>query len=265
MIEPVGDSRPCYDILAQLANRLGYGHLYPQGSDAVLEQVMKGTGYTVDDLKQAPKHTVHGKKEPMVYRKWEKGLLRKDGKLGFETPSGKFEIKSTVLEEFGYEGLPKYEESIETPISNPRMLNRYPLILGTGPFKPDMKSCLRAIPDFIKRYPYPMVQMNPEDAEKRKIKTEDPVVIKTARGQVMMRAFVTEDIMAGFVYAPAGGGGPQGTDEWKKANVNILTDLEQFDPISGFPVYKTLLCQVKKKKRQRRGIAVQDPSLGCVG
>ena len=81
----------------------------------------------------------------------------------------------------------------------------------------------------------------------------------------MMRAHVTEDIMEGFVYAPVGGGGPQGTDEWKKANVNILTDMDQFDPISGFPVYKTLLCQVKKKKRQRRGIAVQDPSLGCVG
>ncbi len=84
----------------------------------------------------------------MVYRKWEKGLLREDGQPGFETPSGKFEIKSTVLEKFGYNGLPKYEESVETPVSNPRMLKRYPLILGTGPFKLDMKSCLRAIPAF---------------------------------------------------------------------------------------------------------------------
>jgi hypothetical protein len=40
------------------------------------------------------------------------------------------------------------------------MLNRFPLILGTGPFKPDMKSCLRAIPDFIERYPAPVAQMN---------------------------------------------------------------------------------------------------------
>ncbi|SDT83988.1 molybdopterin-containing oxidoreductase family protein [Desulfobacula phenolica] len=265
IIEPVGQSRSCYDILAELANRLEYGHLYPQDSKTLIEQIVKGTGHTMEDLEQAPKNTVRGKTQPMVYRKWEKGLLRKDGKPGFETPSGKFEIKSTILEQFGYNGLPKYEESIETPVSNPRMLKRYPLILGTGPFKPDMKSCLRAIPDFMEKYPYPMVQMNPEDAAARNIKTKDPVVIKTARGSVMMRAYLTEDIMEGFVYAPVGGGGPQGTDEWKKANVNILTDLEQFDPISGFPVYKTLLCQVKKKKRQRRGIAVQDPSLGCVG
>mgnify|MGYP001549953716 FL=1 len=164
----------------------------------------------------------------------------------------------------GYEGLPKYEESYETPVSQPRMVNRFPLILGTGPFKPDMKSCLRAVPDFIKKYPHPMVQMNPKDAADRKIEPGDPVVVKTARGFVEMRADITEDIMEGFVYAPVGGGGPQGTDSWRKANVNVLTDLDQFDPISGFPVYKTLMCQVKKKKR-RRTVVVQDPSLGCVG
>jgi len=28
--------------------------------------------------------------------------------------------------------------------------------------------------------------------------------------------------------------------------VNELTDLQQFDPISGFPVYKCLLCNVEK-------------------
>ena len=264
MIEPVGDSKPCYTILTELARRLGYGDRFPVTEKELLDKVLSGTGITRKDLEQAPELTVRGKAEPMAYRKWETGLLRKDGQPGFETPSGKFEIKSPLLEQMGYEGLPKYEESFETPMSQPRMLNRFPLILGTGPFKPDMKSCLRAVPDFIEKYPHPAVQMNPRDARERKIEPGDPVVIKTARGNVEMRADITEDIMEGFVYAPVGGGGPQGTDTWRKANVNVLTDLEQFDPISGFPVYKTLLCQVKKKRR-RRTIVVQDPSLGCVG
>ena len=156
---------------------------------------------------------------------------------------------------------------METHVSNPKLAKRYPhlLILGTGPFKPDMKSCLRAIPAFQERYPYPAVEINETDAEKRRIKTGDRVVIKTARGSVQMRAFVTDRIMPGFVYAPVGGGGPQGTPEWQQANVNVLADMDQFDEISGFPVYKTLLCDVKKKKRARRGIAVQDPTLGCGG
>ena len=263
MIEPVGDSKPCFTILTELAQRLGYGDSFPATERDLLDIVLKGTGITRADLEQAPRLTVGKNSTPMVYRKWETGLLRKDGRPGFDTPSGKFEIKSTILEDMGYDGLPKYEESYETPLSQPKMVNRFPLILGTGPFKPDMKSCLRAVPDFIEKYPHPMVQMNPKDAKDRNIETGDPVVVKTARGFIEMRADVSENIMEGFVYASVGGGGPQGTDTWRKANVNALTDLEQFDPISGFPVYKTLMCQVKKKRR-RRTIVVQDPSLGCV-
>ena len=264
MIDPVGESKSCFSILIGLAHKLGYKDKFPENEMELLDWSLSGTGITRNDLEQAPRHTVRLDPEPMTYRKWETGHLRKDGRPGFETPSGKFEINSTQLKEMGYEGLPKYEESYETPISQAKLTNRYPLILGTGPFKPDMKSCLRAVPDFMEKYPHPTVQMNPKDAEARKIISGDPVVVKTARGNVEMRALVTEDIMRGYVYAPVGGGGPQGTETWRKANVNVLTDLEQFDPISGFPVYKTLLCQVKKKRR-RRTIVVQDPTLGCVG
>lgn len=265
MIEPVGEARPNYHILAELAKRLGYGHLYPQKQEELLEYILSNSGFTVEELMQADKHVLNIGKEKMAYRKWEKGLLRGDGKPGFETPSGKFEIKSTVLEKHGYEGLPKYEESNETAISNPKLYKRYPLILGTGPFKPDMKSCLRAIPSFMEKYPYPVVEMSEADAQNRNIEMGDLVIIRTARGSVKMRAYVTDKIIEGFVYASVGGGGPLGTEEWKEANINCLTDLEQYDEISGFPVYKTLLCQVKKKRRKHKGSTIQDPSLGCGG
>jgi anaerobic selenocysteine-containing dehydrogenase len=265
MIEPIGEARSAYDILAELARRLGYGHLYPQSREELLDYILSESGFTVEDLMKADRHVLKVNGGPMEYRKWEKGLLRSDGQPGFDTPSGKFEIKSTILEKYGYDGLPKYQESDETQINNPQLFKRFPLILGTGPFKPDMKSCLRAIPSFMEKYPHPEVQINPSDAEERKIKSGDAVIIKTARGSISMRAYVTDRIMKGYVYAPVGGGGPLGTDEWKEANVNILTDFEQFDEISGFPVYKTLLCQIKKKKRKRKGIAVQDASLGCTG
>jgi anaerobic selenocysteine-containing dehydrogenase len=265
MIEPIGEARPNYDILAELAERLGYGHLFPRNRKAFLEYIISDSDFTLDDLMNAHKHILKKPVAGMTPRKWETGLLRRDGKPGFETPSGKFEIKSTILEKYGYDGLPKYKESDETPLSNPKLFKRFPLILGTGPFKPDMKSCLRGVPSFMKNLPFPTVQINSADAENRQIKTGDRVVIKTARGSVTMQAFVTDRIMKGFVYAPVGGGGPLGTEAWQQANVNILTDSEQFDEISGFPTYKTLLCQIKKKKRKRRKIAVQDPTLGCGG
>lgn len=265
MIDPVGEARPDYQIMAELAGRLGYGHLYPQTPEGVLDTVLEGSGFSRNDLMQAPRHVIRQPSTPMEYRKWELGLLRRDGRPGFETPTGKFEIRSTVLEQYGYEGLPKYEESDETPLANPELAKRYPLVLGTGPFKPDMKSCLRAIPAFIKKYPAPLVQINTVDAKERGIENGDMVVVKTPRNSISMCALVSDAIMRGVVYAAVGGGGPLGTEAWQKGNANMLTDFEQYDPISGFPVYKTLLCQVSKKRRERRGIVVQDPSLGCVG
>jgi cysteine desulfurase NifS len=44
-----------------------------------------------------------------------------------------------------------------------------------------------------------------------------------------------------------GGGGPLGSKAWQDCNVNELTDLENYDPISGFPVYKALLCEVVRE------------------
>jgi anaerobic selenocysteine-containing dehydrogenase len=33
---------------------------------------------------------------------------------------------------------------------------------------------------------------------------------------------------------------------WNEANVNELTDDQHLDPISGFPPFKSLLCEVRK-------------------
>jgi cysteine desulfurase NifS len=43
-----------------------------------------------------------------------------------------------------------------------------------------------------------------------------------------------------------GGGTPVGPRAWQEWNVNELTDLKNYDEISGFPVYKALLCEVVK-------------------
>jgi cysteine desulfurase NifS len=55
-----------------------------------------------------------------------------------------------------------------------------------------------------------------------------------------------------------GGGTAVGPKAWQGWNVNELTDLAKYDTISGFPVYKALLCEVKKVKegtaRERRAM-----------
>ena len=73
-----------------------------------------------------------------------------------------------------------------------------------------------------------------------------------------MYAVVTDEIVPGAVEANAMGGGPSGDEPWRKANINELTDLKRYDPISGFPVYKALLCEVTRDGDGERG-AVYHP------
>jgi len=246
VIDPVGEARNDFFIMAELAKRLGYGELYPQNEEELLNRVLEGSGFTLDQVREAGGEV----QAPTVmnqYKKWEKGQLRPDGKPGFDTPSGKFEIASTILEEHGYEPLPVYTEPAESPQSRPDMAGKYPLVFNSGSrVTTDFRTQHHGIPSLYKQRPEPTVTINSEDARERDIKTGDLVTIKTARGQVDLRAYVTDDIVRGAIDANMGGGGPVGPEAWQKCNINDLTDLQRYDPISGFPVYKALLCDVVK-------------------
>ncbi len=244
LMEPLGQSRPDYRIMTELAARLGYGQLYPQGDEALLRHVLDGSGFTYEQVMEAG-GMASVPTRMMEYRKWEKGLLRADRRPGFDTPTGKFEIHSNVLEEYGYDPLPVYSEPAESPISRPDLFERFPLVFNSGSrSRSSFHTQHIGTKGLNEERPEPGVLMNTEDAEARGIKDGDRVRISTPRGSVLMRAKVSGHIMRGAVDANHAGGGPLGPPEWRQANVNRLTDLDQFDPISGFPVYKCLLCEV---------------------
>jgi cysteine desulfurase NifS len=183
----------------------------------------------------------------MQYKKWGKGLLRGDGAPGFATPTGKFEIASTILEEHGYDGLPVYTEPGEGPLAQPELAREFPLVFNSGArVTTDFRSQFHGIPGLAEKRPEPTVMINTEDAHERGVEDGERVVVRSPRGSVRMRALVTDDMVRGAVDANMGGGGPVGPEAWRECNVNDLTDLGRCDPISGFPVYKTLLCEVDR-------------------
>ncbi|MGO9415565.1 MAG: IscS subfamily cysteine desulfurase [Syntrophobacteraceae bacterium] len=245
LIEPLGRSRPDYRIMTELARRLGYGHLYPQGDEALLRHVLDGSGFTYEQVMEAG-GMMSVPTRIMEYRKWEKGLLRADGRPGFDTPTGKFEIHSRVLEEYGYAPLPVYAEPAEGPLTRPDLFEKFPLVFNSGSRSQNSFNTQQIGTKVLnEERREPGVLMNSRDAEVRGIKDGDRVRIRSPRGSVVMRAKVTENIMRGAVDANHAGGGPLGPPEWREANINRLTDLDQFDPISGFPVYKCLLCEIE--------------------
>ncbi|MFC2158416.1 IscS subfamily cysteine desulfurase [Acidobacteriota bacterium] len=246
LIEPIGESRDDYLIMAGLADRLGYGHLYPQTREDVLRHVLKDSGFSLEDVREAG-GMVKIQSPVMEYKKWEKGKLRDDGKQGFETPTGKFEIHSTILADFGYRPLPEYVEPREGPLASPGIAEEFPLVFNSGARSQSFfRSQHHGIKGLFKDHPEPFVEINLLDAKERGIISGDLVEVKTLRGSVKFRALVTDKIVQGAVECNMGGGGPVGPQEWIQSNVNELTDLSNYDVVSGFPVYKALLCEVSR-------------------
>jgi anaerobic selenocysteine-containing dehydrogenase len=248
VVPPVGEAKNDYLILAELAKALGYGDRFPQSEEAMLEFVFSKDPSILDQLRSKPEG-ISLPSPPMVYEKYKGGLLRKDGNPGFETPSGKFEISSQLLKKYSYDPLPVYQEPTEGPNGSPELLKGFPLLLTTGTrIQSTFRSQHLNIPGLLKLQEKPNILIHPENARTRNIQDGDRVWVKTRRGRVPFYAKVTERIVKGVIEANMGGGGPPQTKEWREANVNELTDMENRDPISGFPVFKALLCEVEKDR-----------------
>ncbi|MFQ5614561.1 MAG: molybdopterin-dependent oxidoreductase [Anaerolineae bacterium] len=248
VIEPLGEARNDYLIFVELANRLGYGHHWPQTEEALIEYAFRGTGISLDELRAHPEGLQFQQPE-MRYRKYESGELRADGRPGFETPTGKFEIASEWLRVYGYDPLPVYTEPAEGPLAAPELARRYPLVFNSGArTQSGFRSQHHNIPSLVAKHPCPLVNLHVDDARARGIAEGDEVDVITPRGRVCFQAHLTEDIVPGVVEVNMGGGGPLGPEAWQRSNVNELTDFENRDPISGFPVYKALLCEVVKRE-----------------
>jgi anaerobic selenocysteine-containing dehydrogenase len=157
--------------------------------------------------------------------------MRPDQKPGFMTPSGKIEAVSTVLEKYGYPALPEFKEPMKTT-------PEFPLILISGSRLPYIthSKWRQDAPWLLELQRDPQLTINPEDAPQRDISTGDAVILKTPYGQMRVRAKLTVMVPPGVVGIMHG---------WAGANVNELIP-RQFDPISGFPPYKEVVCEVAR-------------------
>jgi len=230
-IEPVGESWPEWKIYSELARRLGFGDIFWNGDfEKCVNHILEPSGITYRELKQHP----DGLDRPLPKRP-EKYYEQ----VGFQTPSGKVEIACSTLAEHGLEPLPVYKEPPESPQSRPDLAKEYPLVLTSGARSMTYThSGFRNIDQLRSLTPEPMVDINPADAKPRGIKSGDTVTISSPRSSIKMKANVTDTILAGVVSLP---------HMWPgEANVSALVDDQSLDPISGFPPFKSQLCQVTK-------------------
>ncbi len=231
-VHPYYESRSDTDILYDLARRLEVNDpLFSAGYEASLDWVLEPTGITIEELKKHPA----GMKIPNPVQYPEK----KYEKSGFKTPSGKVELKSQILEQAGFNGLPVYTEPKHSPLATPDLFKEYPFILNTGSRLPNICHTRTF------RLPWPMsfrpeaaADINVRAAERLGIKQGDKLRITAPKGAaIIVKANLTESVQPGVVHMQHG---------YKEANVNDLLESDYLDPISGFPGFKSYLAKIER-------------------
>jgi len=235
-VAQVGECRSDYDILKELAKRIGKGEFFWEEITGLLDFMLKPANLTFDEFRKIG--TLQGNK---LYRQYEKE--------GFRTPSGKAEIFSSQLEEWGFDPLPIYHEGPETIFSDPELAKEYPLTVVSWKQFNYRHSCFRETASLRRVHPEPTIHIHPETAKKLDITDGDWVFIETRRGRIKQKSVLSADIDPRVVGVDFGWWFPEkGLSEmfeWDKSNINMLTsDEPPFSRELGSPTLRGFLCKV---------------------
>ncbi|MCC7327626.1 MAG: molybdopterin-dependent oxidoreductase [Burkholderiales bacterium] len=184
----VGECRSDAEICFELARRLNPGFRY-RTLDDMYRFFLEPSGISLEEIRE--KGWIFPPKDSAAtpYARHERGLLRADGKPGFDTASGKIELDATRMKDWGYDSLPAYTEPSFSPVSTPELAREYPLILNTGSRSiAFFHSEMRNIPSLRAMNPEPLVQIHPETARRFGIENNDWVWIENQQGRIKMRA-----------------------------------------------------------------------------
>jgi len=121
---------------------------------------------------------------------------------GFQTPTGKFEISSSVMEAMGLSSMPLFREPPLSPVSTAKLAKEFPLILISGTkVRNFFHSEYRQIEALRKGNPDPLVEIHPATASSLGIHDGDWVWIESPVARVRMKAKLFEGIKPDVVNA----------------------------------------------------------------
>lgn len=203
------------------------------------------TGLTFEQMqKLAPGYP------PFEYKRHEKGLLRKDGAMGFNTRTGRIELWSTFYDSVDLDPLPYFEEPEPGPGSTPELMEEYPLVLTTGARTWSMfHSEHRQIKRMRALHPDATLEVNPKTLEPLGINDGDWVWVENQYGRAKRKVSASPLVDPRMCSADHAWWLPEGDPDklYDVFDLNI-NNLVQWSPgKSGFGSnYKTALCKIYK-------------------
>lgn len=211
-LEPAGDTRALYEVLKDLAGRLGVDGFYPWTShedaiDAVLDH--PATGHATVASMRANQGRAALQISHIAYPSHR-----------YDTPSGKIEFFSKQSEKLGLPPLPMPTTSAPTS---------YPLTLCQGRTLTHFHSFYDqglALPTLAKLDPRPILWMSVADADLRGLEDGAAIRIYNQRGEFEAHARVTDQMTDGVVWM---------RDGW--TDLNTLTSGEAVVPAQALNLF----------------------------
>jgi anaerobic selenocysteine-containing dehydrogenase len=249
ILESAGESRGDLEIIIDLHKRIYPNSIRSEWADAqsLLSSDMakiKGVDITYLELQEK----IIGQYE-LDYKKFEKGYLRADGSMGFNTPTGRIELWSTILQRLGDDPLPYYIEPKFSAIVRPDLEKDYPLILTSGARRyTSFHSENRHIETLREIHPYGNVQINPATAAKYSITDNEWVWIETPWGKFKSKSELTPIVKENVISADHGWWYPEKDpnnlfDNWDYS-VNNAIPHEENGPLGFGTLYKSLPAKI---------------------
>jgi formate dehydrogenase alpha subunit len=215
-IEPIGNSRPDWQIICDLSLRLGYPMNYGSPGE-IMDEIASLTpsyaGIRYERLeKQGLQWPCPTQDHPGT------PILHKDK---FSRGKGKFHV---------------------TPYAPPPELpdETYPFLLTTGRVLYHYHTVMtRRSKGLSEIYPEGVVELNADDARRLGIRPDNGLVeVTSRRGRVRAKAKIAENLPPGVVFM---------TFHFREAAVNLLT-LDVLDPVAKIPEFKVCAVRVEKVK-----------------
>jgi anaerobic selenocysteine-containing dehydrogenase/ferredoxin-NADP reductase len=254
MVSPRGEARSDYEIVFDLACRLGMADDFFGGDiEAGWNHMLAPLSLTAATLRAHPE----GVKCEIDAREQKHQLPHHDGSgriRGFDTESRRVELYSELLHRHNQPAIPTYVPPAENlRQQSDRTADRYPLILSTAKNGHYCHSQHRQLASLRKRSPDPLAEIGQGLAVCRGISDGDWIRISTRQGAARFVAKVDPSLADDVVIAEFGwwqacpelDRGSLPVSGSSSSNANSLFSADECDPISGSVPLRSFRCDIE--------------------
>jgi len=236
-MEPHGECKSTFEFWRQLASTMGHSEVVPWNSlEEFYDYRLEKTGMNFEEFSE--KYEIY----------FSQPKFKKYLDTGFATPSGKVELKSSVLDGLGFDPLPYFRED---PVNS----DDFPLMMFTGVREDEFfQTGHRHIPEMRKRKPEPYLFVSPQTAKDYDLVEDEWASVENPMGAIEMKVGIRDNMPDGLVRIPHGWWRPEAqqglgnlSDALKLSDAMICPDDDDhLDREQGIPHLKGIACRIKK-------------------